>query len=97
MDRNPVSNISKALLARKKQLEGPKSCLEYIDGTAGPKEITRGTEILSRIYRRHCWPERDNSRDRNPVSNISKALLARKKQLEEPKDRVVEKTLCKLE
>jgi hypothetical protein len=26
-----------ALLARKKQFEGPKSCLEYLEGAAGPK------------------------------------------------------------
>jgi hypothetical protein len=27
----------KALLARKKQFEGPKPCLEYFEGAAGPK------------------------------------------------------------
>jgi hypothetical protein len=27
----------KALLARKKQFEGPKPCLEYLEGAAGPK------------------------------------------------------------
>jgi hypothetical protein len=39
----------KALLARKKQIEGPKPCLEYYEGAAGPKETIRGTEALSRI------------------------------------------------
>jgi hypothetical protein len=36
--RSPASNILKALLARKKQFEGPKPCLEYLEGAAGPKE-----------------------------------------------------------
>jgi hypothetical protein len=34
------------------------------------------------MYRRHCWPERGNSRDRSPASNIPKALLARKREFE---------------
>jgi hypothetical protein len=28
----------KALLAQKKQFEGPKPCLEYLEGAAGPKK-----------------------------------------------------------
>jgi hypothetical protein len=79
MDQSPTSNISKALLARKRQFEGPKSYLEYLEGAAGPKEAIRGTKVLPRISRRRCWPERGNSRDQSPTSNISKALLARKK------------------
>jgi hypothetical protein len=63
-DRSPASNVLKALLARKRYLEGPKSCLECLEGAAGPKEITRGTEVLPRMSRRRCWPERDNSRSK---------------------------------
>jgi hypothetical protein len=36
-DRSPSSNTLKALLARKKQFERPKPCLEYLEGAAGPK------------------------------------------------------------
>jgi hypothetical protein len=36
-DRSPASNSLKALLARKKQSEGLKSCLEYLKGVASPK------------------------------------------------------------
>jgi hypothetical protein len=39
----------KALLAQKKQFEGPKPCLEYLEGAAGPKEIVQGTEALPQI------------------------------------------------
>jgi hypothetical protein len=31
----------KALLARKKQFERPKPCLEYLEGAAGPKKAIR--------------------------------------------------------
>jgi hypothetical protein len=34
----------KALLARKKQCEGPKSCLEYLGGAAGPKKQFEGPQ-----------------------------------------------------
>jgi hypothetical protein len=40
-DRSPASNILKALPARKKQFEGPKPCLEYLEGAAGLKETIR--------------------------------------------------------
>jgi hypothetical protein len=40
-DQSPASNILKALLARKKQFEGPKPCLEYLEGAAGPKKTIR--------------------------------------------------------
>jgi hypothetical protein len=48
-DRSPTSNILKALLARKKQFEGPKPCIEYLEGAAGPKETIRGTKVPPRI------------------------------------------------
>jgi hypothetical protein len=36
-DQGPAPNSLEALLARKKQFEGPKSYLEYLEGAAGPK------------------------------------------------------------
>jgi hypothetical protein len=75
----------KALLARKRQFEGPKSCLEYLEGVVGPKEAIRGTEAHTRITQRRCWPEKINLKDRSPHSNNAEALLARKNQFEGPK------------
>jgi hypothetical protein len=36
-DRSLASNVLKALLARKRQFEGPKSYLEYLEGATSPK------------------------------------------------------------
>jgi hypothetical protein len=62
--------------------------LEYFEGTAVPKEIIQGTKAQPRITRRHCWPRENDSKVQNPVSNSSKALLAQKRQFEEPKPRL---------
>jgi hypothetical protein len=40
--RSRASNILKALLAQKKQFEGPKPYLEYFEGAAGPKRQFEG-------------------------------------------------------
>jgi hypothetical protein len=47
--RSSSSNTLKALLGRKRQFEEPKPCLEYLEGTVGPKKAIRGTEALPRI------------------------------------------------
>jgi hypothetical protein len=36
----------KALLAQKKQFEGLKPYLKYLEGAAGPKKAIQGTEAL---------------------------------------------------
>jgi hypothetical protein len=38
----------KALLARKKQFEGPKSFLEYLEGAVGPKDNSGDRKIPSK-------------------------------------------------
>jgi hypothetical protein len=42
-DRSPHSNNSEALLARRRQLEGPKPALEKFGGVVGPMKMIRGT------------------------------------------------------
>jgi hypothetical protein len=74
-----------ALLARRKQFEGPKPALEEYGGAAGPKKAIRGTEACTRRIWRRCWPEESDSRDRSLHSKNMEALLARKKQFEGPK------------
>jgi hypothetical protein len=48
--RSPASNVSKALLAKRDDFEGPKSNLEYLEGAAGPKGMTsRDRSLTSNI------------------------------------------------
>jgi hypothetical protein len=58
--RSSNPNSLKVLLGRKKQLDRSRPCLRCLEGAAGPREIARGTEVLPRICRRRCWPERDD-------------------------------------
>jgi hypothetical protein len=36
-------------MGQKRQLEGSKPDIEYLEGVAGPKETVQGTEALPRI------------------------------------------------
>jgi hypothetical protein len=48
----------KALLARKKQFEGPKPCLEYLEGAAGPKRRFKGPKPCLEYFEGAAGPKR---------------------------------------
>jgi hypothetical protein len=66
MDRSPASNNLKALLARKRRFEGPKSGLEQLEGTAGSKKAIQGTEVQPRMSK-HSLLEKPNSKQNRVV------------------------------
>jgi hypothetical protein len=57
-DRSPASNNLKALLARRRQFEGPKPSLKYLEGTAGLKKIIRGTKAHSKHHVKNKFVQR---------------------------------------
>jgi hypothetical protein len=74
----------KALLARKKQFEGPKSHLEYLEGAAGPKRQFEGPKPCLEYLEGAAGPKRQFERiliensleganipcSKNPIRNV---------------------------
>jgi hypothetical protein len=85
----------KALLARKKQFEGPKSCLKYLEGAAGPKKQFEGPKTPSNerafLTQRAQFEAFNKRQDRR--KNLACVLIAQKGGTQKPRKKLSRKII----